>query len=166
MNADAQSSEDVLDSADAGLKGPGRRWLRITLVCLALLGGLLAFQALAPDPVPELDGSAGRIETSAAEPSLVDASARRLYGDSAITGAQTFSTAVRAANAVVEIYCRPDVPSWSATLITSDDSYDQATFLMSPANRRYGTFVVQVELSWEVDRYSFAVIAGHVERCL
>jgi len=161
--------EELIDSADA--KPTPRPWrlLTVAAVIVAIAAGLFAFQALQPEPAPDQSTSTPspteESTTSPADPSLVDASARRLYGDLQPEGTQSFSTAVSAATDIVRIYCRPDIPSWAATLITSDDAYNQATFLMSPANRAYGTFVVQVELTWSTDHYAFAVIAGHVERC-
>lgn len=161
-------SEDLLDSAQPERTPGSRPWLLPALAVGLVLAGLFGFQALQPEPVPDSSETASVGQTSEeppADPSLVDASARRLYGDVGVGGAQNFSTAIRAANAVVDVYCRSDIPSWSASLISSGESYDRAIFLMTPANRRYGTFVVQVELTWIVDQYSFAVVAGHVEQC-
>jgi len=139
------------------------------LIVAAVIAGLFAFQALQPDPVTDQADSSESdtaATTTRADPSLVDESATRLTGDTGIGGSQNFSTAIRAATAVVRALCRSDIPSWAATLVTSAESYEQATFLMTPANRRNGTFVVQVELTWSVDRYLYAAVAGHVERCV
>lgn len=168
VTAGGAPGEEVLDSAEPG-PGPRprlRRWLGAGLVILAVLAGLFAFQALQPDPVSDTQASPTRTSASpTADPSLVDDSARRTYGESPRTGAQGFSLAVRVADDVVHIFCRRDIPSWAATLVTSADAYSQATFLMSPANREFGTFVVQVELTWTVDHYSYAAVTGHLEQC-
>lgn len=169
MTGTGAAAEDVLDSAEGQPKPSKRAWVAVVILALAVAVGLLGFQALQPDPAADrAESTAGATAPeagAAADPSLVDSSARRLYGELPPQGSRTFSSAVRAANDVVRIHCRPDVPSWAATLISSGDGYDEATFIMSPANRRYGTFVVQVELVWSVDHYSYAVVAGHVERC-
>lgn len=136
------------------------------VLIVAVLAGLFAFQALQPDLVADQAEPSQIATTSRADPSLVDDTARRLTGDTGIGGSQTFSTAIRAATSVVRTLCRSDIPSWAATLVTSSDSYDEATFLMTPANRAYGTFVVQVELTWSGDHYLYAAVAGHVERCV
>lgn len=143
-----------------------RPWLLPLVTILIAAAGVFGFQALQPDPITEPRQPSPTSQPAAAEPSLVDASARRLYGDIEPTGAQGFSSAVRAATDVVRTFCRTDIPSWAASLVSSDDSYDQAVFVMSPANRAFGTFVVQVELSWTVDHFAYAVVAGHVERCV
>ncbi|MBA3338783.1 MAG: hypothetical protein H0T54_03380 [Geodermatophilaceae bacterium] len=169
MTAAGSPGEEVLDSAeDTGRDvSPRSRRLAGALVLVAVLVvGLFAFRALQPEPVADQSEPSATSTTSRADPSLVDDSARRLYGDSGIGGAQNFSTAINAATTVVRVLCRTDIPSWAATLVTSSDSYDQATFLMSPANRTYGTFVVQVELTWSVDHYLYAVVAGHIEQCV
>lgn len=166
VTASGAPSEEVLDSAEHEPGPRSRRWLGVVLVVIAVLAGLFAFQALQPDPVTDSAEPTHTSAPAAADPSLVDASARRTYGESARTGAQSFALAVRVANDVVHIYCRPDIPSWAATLVTSENSYERATFLMSPANRTYGTFIVQVELTWTGDHYSFGVVAGHLERCV
>ncbi|MDQ3733191.1 MAG: hypothetical protein M3400_04190 [Actinomycetota bacterium] len=172
MTAGGAPSEEVLDSAEdaAGRRAtPGPRRVAGALVLVAaVVAGLFAFQALQPDPVRDQTqpSATSTSATSRADPSLVDDSARRLTGDTGIGGARSFSTAIRAATAVVRDLCRSDIPSWAATLVTSDESYERATFLMTPANRRYGTFVVQVELTWSADRYLYAAVAGHVERCV
>lgn len=171
MTGPGAPREDVLDSADPEPRPLPRRWLALGIPVAALLivaAVLFGLQALQPDPPTEQVQTPATGSSSAAttaDPSLVDDTARRLYGDLPPMGARNFSTAVRAATDVVNIYCRPDIPSWSATLITSGDSYDRAIFLMSPANRRFGTFVVQVELVWAGDRFAYSVVAGHVERC-
>ena len=164
--------EEVLDSDEdspvrKATPGP-RRLVGGLVLVVAVVAGLFAFQALQPDPVIDQaePTTTTTTTTSPADPSLVDASARRLSGDTGIGGAQSFSTAIRAATAVVRQLCRSDIPSWAATLVTSNESYEQATFLMTPANRRYGTFFVQVELTWSVDHYLYAAVAGHVERCV
>lgn len=169
VTAAGPPGEEVLDSAeDPADEAPtpgSRRLVGALLLVAVLITALFAFQALQPDPVAEPEQPRATTATSRADPSLVDESARRLSGDTGVGGVQGFSTAIRAANAVVDEYCRTDIPSWAATLITSGESYDRAIFLMSPANRRYGTFVVQVELTWSVDHYLYAVVAGHVEQC-
>lgn len=171
VTAAGPPGEEVLDSAeDLAGRAPGARSRRVAgglVIVAALVAALFAFQALQPDPVAEQQAEpSATTATSRADPSLVDDSARRLYGDTGIGGAQGFSTAIRAANAVVDEYCRSGIPSWAATLISSGESYDRAIFLMTPANRRYGTFVVQVELTWSVDHYLYAVVAGHIEQCV
>jgi len=159
-------SEEVLDSAEPEPTRRSRPWVVPVVMLLVVLAGLFGFRALQPDPVEEVPRSSTSAEPEDADPSLVDASARRLYGELPPTGAQSFSSAVSAATLVVRMNCRQDIESWAASLITSADSYDQATFLMRPANRALGTFVVQVELTWTVDHFSYAVVAGHVERCV
>jgi len=169
VTATGSPGEEVIDSAEPEPGPPSRRWLAAAVAAVALLGALFGFQALQPDPVPDQPLStptSSSTSTDAADPSLVDASATRIYGELQPEGLQNFSTAVGAATDVVRIYCRTDIPSWSATLISSGNAYDQAVFLMSPANRAFGTFVVQVELTWTVDHYAYAVVAGHVERCV
>ncbi len=164
--ADAPS-EELLDSAEREVRPVSRRpWVLPLVVLLVAAAGLFGFQALQPVPFTEPRKTSPTSQSVAADPSLVDASARRLYGDVEPTGAQSFSSAVRAATEVVKTLCRTDIPSWAASLVSSDDSYDQAVFLMSPANRAFGTFVVQVELSWTVDHFAYAAVAGHVERCV
>lgn len=169
MTGTGPPSEDLLDSAgpDTHPRSRPRAGLVVSIAAVLLVvAGLFGFQALQPEPAAEPAQPTQISETATADPSLVDASARRLYGELPPLGAQSFSAAVSAATQVVRIHCRPEVPSWAATLISSGDSYDRATFLMSPANRRYGTFVVQVELTWMVDHFAYAVVAGHVERCV
>jgi len=163
--------EELLDSTESESESSPtlRRWLVAAAVVGIALAALFGFQALQPDPVPDPPTATATPTTPApdvADPSLVDASATRLYGDLPPAGVQNFSTAVNAATDVVRMQCRPDIVSWSASLIRSGNAYDQAVFLMSPANRSFGTFVVQVELTWAVDHYSYAVVAGHVERCV
>ena len=165
--------EEVIDSDEDPARrnaAPGPRRAIGVLVVAAVIAGLFAFQALQPDPVDDSAGSTTSstesTSTARADPSLVDESATRLTGDTGIGGSQTFSTAIRAATAVVRLLCRSDISSWAATLVTSDESYATATFLMSPANRRDGTFIVQVELTWSENRYLYAAVAGHVERCV
>lgn len=166
MTAAGAPGEELLDSVEPERRPPSRRWAVPVVAVLIVTAGLFGFQALQPHPVAEQTQPSATSETSTADPALVDASARRLYGEVPPTGAQSFSSAVRAANEVVQIHCRAEVPSWAASLVSSDDSYDQAVFLMSPANRAFGTFVVQVELTWTVDHFAYAVVAGHVERCV
>lgn len=166
VTAAGAPSEELLDSAEQEPRPRSRGWVALVLALLLVAIGLFGFQALQPDPVTGRAEPTQTSVTSAADPSLVDASARREYGESQRTGVQSFSLAVRVANDVVRIYCRADVPSWAANLVSSSESYEQATFLMSPANRAYGTFFVQVELTWTVDHYSFAAVAGHLERCV
>jgi len=157
-------SEEILDSSEQGPRSRTRQWVVPVAAVLLVLATLFGFQALQPDAPEQAPPS----ETggSAADPSLVDASARRLSGEVTPSGVQGFSTALSAATEVVRLHCRADIPSWSATLISSGENYDEAIFLMSPANRRFGTFVVQVELTWIDDHYGYAVVAGHVERCI
>jgi len=169
VTAAGSLGEELIDSADA--KPTPRPWrlLTVAAVIVAIAAGLFAFQALQPEPAPDQSTSTPspteESTTSPADPSLVDASASRIYGELQPGGLQGFSSAVRAANDVVLIHCRTDIPSWSANLISSENSYATAVFLMSPANRAYGTFVVQVELTWTVDHYAYAVVAGHAEQC-
>lgn len=168
VTATGSAGEELLDSTEPEPRPPSRRWLAAAIAAVAFLVVLFGFQALQPDPVPDEPMSSPTstsTSTKAGDPSLVDASATRIYGDLPADGLQNFSTAVSAATDVVRIYCRTDITSWSASLISSGNSYDQAIFLMSPANRAFGTFVVQVELTWTVDHYAYAVVAGHVERC-
>lgn len=161
------TGEEFLDSAEPEPRPRSRRWLVAAAVVGVVLAALFGFQALQPDPVPEQPVSSPTSSSAeVADPSLVDASAARIYGELQLDGLQSFSTAVRAATTVVRIHCRTDIPSWAASLVSSGVAYDQAVFLMSPANRAYGTFVVQVELTWTVDHYAYAVVAGHVERCV
>ncbi|MDQ4037462.1 MAG: hypothetical protein M3313_03705 [Actinomycetota bacterium] len=172
MTATGTPGEEILDSAERGAEPSrgSRRWLGLAALIVAMLAAVLAFPALQPEPASDRRGSSATSDVAAsgevADPSLVDASATRIYGELEPDGLQSFSTAVRAATDVVRIHCRADIPSWSASLISSGDAYDAAVFLMSPANRAFGSFVVQVELSWIVDHYSYAVVAGHVERCI
>lgn len=169
MTVPTTASEDLLDSTQDGPQRASRRWVMIVVTLALVAAAAVGFQALQPDPVPTPESAQ---ETTASTDGervvdrvLVDASAARLYGDLEPGGGQNFFTAASAAEDVVQIHCRPDIPSWAAALITSGNSYDTAVFIMSPANRRYGTFVVQVELTWAGDHYSYAVVAGHVERC-
>ncbi len=167
VTAAGAPSEELLDSAEREVRPVSRRrWVLPLVVLLVAAASLFGFQALQPAPFTEPPQASPTSESVAAEPALVDASARRLYGEVAPTGAQGFSSAVRAATEVVQTLCRTDIPSWAASLVSSDDSYGQAVFLMSPANRAFGTFVVQVELTWTVDHFGYAAVAGHVERCV
>lgn len=169
VTATGSPGEELLDSAEAEPRPRSRPWLTVAGLVVAALAALFAFQALQPAPVADQPISTPTSEMApsgeAVDPSLVDASASRIYGELQPGGLQGFSTAVRAANEVVRIHCRTDIPSWSASLISSENSYATAVFLMSPANRAYGTFVVQVELTWAVDHYAYAVVAGHAEQC-
>jgi hypothetical protein len=167
VTATGSPGEELLDSTEPEPepKPRARRWLAAATLVGAVLAALFGFQALQPDPVPDQPVSTPTSTSAAADPSLVDASARRIYGELEPDGLQNFSTAVRAATDVVRIHCRADIPSWSASLISSGEAYDEAVFLMSPANRAFGTFVVQVELTWSVDHYAYAVVAGHAEQC-
>lgn len=171
MTAAGPPSEDILDSTEVlprpRRRSPALRLAALLVLVVAVLGALYAFQALQPEPVQDqASPSPSPAATSRADPSLVDQSARRLYGELEPTGARSFSAAARAATTVAEMSCRDDIPSWAATLVSSGEAYLEATFLMSPANRRYGTFVLQVELTWLEDHYTYAVVAGQVERCL
>ncbi len=166
VTAAGAPSEELLDSAEREVTPVPRPWILPLVVILLAAVGVFGFQTLQPDPITEPRQTSPTSQPAAADPSLVDASARRLYGEIEPTGAQSFSSAVRAATEVVQALCRTDIPSWAASLVSSDDSYDRAVFLMSPANRAFGTFVVQVELSWTVDHFSYAAVAGHVERCV
>ncbi len=167
VTATGTPGEELLDSTEPERSSRSWPWVVPAMAVLVAVAALFGFQALQPDPMADIaQPTRATTETVTADPSLVDASARRLYGEVPPTGAQGFSSAVSAATSVVRTLCRPDVPSWAARLISSDDSYDQATFLMSPANRAFGTFVVQVELTWTVDHFSYAAVAGQVERCV
>ena len=165
VTAAGAPSEDLLDSAEQERRARSRPWAVPVGVLLLVMVGLFGFQALQPDPAAEAPQPSAISAIAATDPAIVDASARRLNGELPPTGAQGFASALRAATDVVGIHCREDIPSWAARLINSGDGYDQATFVMSPANRTYGTFVVQVELTWTVDHFNYAVVAGHVERC-
>lgn len=176
-----EPAEDVLDSGASrrGSRSRLRAALVLGLVVVLAAGGLLLFQRLQPDPVPadsaeasESAGAGGRggpgggDQAEGGAPDLVDESAERVSGDAAANGGPSFSAALSAATEVVETLCSTDIPSWSARLVErAPDGYDTAVFLMSPANRSFGTFVVQVELTWVGDHYAYTAVAGHVERC-
>lgn len=168
-------AEELLDSG--GSRRGGRARLRaalvLALVAVLAVGGALLFQRLQPTPVDSTaatesseSAEAGGDQAEGGDPDLVDESAERVSGDATRSGGPSFAAALTAATEVVETLCSTDIPSWSARLVErAPEGYDAAVFLMSPANRSFGTFVVQVELTWVGDHYAYTAVAGHVERC-
>ncbi|MDQ3476692.1 MAG: hypothetical protein M3492_10280, partial [Actinomycetota bacterium] len=96
MTAADAPSEELLDSAEREVRPVSRRpWVLPLVVLLLAAAGLFGLQALQPVPFTEPRKTSPTSQSVAADPSLVDASARRLYGDVEPTGAQSFSSAVR-----------------------------------------------------------------------